>query len=197
MEDRFLFLIIRFKHKYSIIKTKSRTKKEVGMPDRLKEGYLATLGIAAVTYDKAVEISKRLVKKGELAKDRQKKFIDNLMQESKKNISEMTGMLNEKMGELAKKGEPLKEKQDELIKDLAKKAREAGDMTGSKIKDIFREAKDKTKKAAGKIAGDDREKIKKALDDLDIPTREDLEEIRNKLDQLIRSMDSQGKAGPE
>ena len=86
------------------------------MPEKLKEGYLATLGIAAVTYEKAVEISKKLIKQGELAKDKQKKFIESLIEESKKNVTEMTKILNEKMEDLAKKGQPLKEKQDKIIK---------------------------------------------------------------------------------
>jgi polyhydroxyalkanoate synthesis regulator phasin len=161
------------------------------MAEKLKEGYLATLGIAAITYEKAVEISKKLIKRGELAKDKQKKFIDNLVKESKKNVSDMTNILNEKMGELAKRGEPLKEKQDKLIKDLTEKAREAGDITESRIKDIFKEAKEKTKSVKDKIVGDDAEKIKKALDEMDIPTKEDLEEIRNKLDQLISKLDAE------
>ena len=160
------------------------------MPEKLKEGYLATLGIAAITYEKAVEISKKLVNQGELAKDKQKKFVENLIQESKKNVAEMAGMLNEKITELAKKGEPLKEKQDELIKNLTEKAKEAGDITGSKIKDLVKDAKEKTKTVTDKIVGDDAEKIKKALDEMDIPTREDLEEIRNKLDELISRLDS-------
>jgi polyhydroxyalkanoate synthesis regulator phasin len=159
------------------------------MPEKLKEGYLATLGIASITYEKALEISKKLVKQGELAKDKQKKFVENLIQESKKNVTEMTGLLNEKITELAKKGEPLKEKQDELIKNLTEKAKEAGDITGSKIKDLVKDAKEKTKSVTDKIVGDDAEKIKKALDEMDIPTREDLEEIRNKLDELISRLD--------
>ncbi len=167
------------------------------MPEKLKEGYLATLGIAAITYEKAVEISKKLVKQGELAKDKQKKFVENLIQESKKNVSEMASLLNEKVEELAKKGEPLKEKQDELLKNLTEKAREAGDITGSKIKDLVKDAKEKTKAVTEKIAGDDAEKIKKALDDMDIPTREDLEEIRNKLDELISRLDGKEEAGQE
>jgi polyhydroxyalkanoate synthesis regulator phasin len=167
------------------------------MPEKLKEGYLATLGIAAITYEKAVEISKKLIKQGELAKDKQKKFVENLIQESKKNVAEMTSLLNEKVEELAKKGEPLKAKQDVLLKSLTEKAKEASDITGSKIKDLVKDAKQKTRSVTDKIAGDDAEKIKKVLDEMDIPTREDLEEIRDKLDDLISRLDGKDQDSQE
>lgn len=166
------------------------------MSEKLKEGYLATLGIAAVTYEKAIEISKKLVKQGELAKDKQKKFIENLVEESKKNISEMTRILNEKREEFARKGEPLKKKQEKFIEGLTEKAREAGVITESRIKELFREVKEKTRSVKDRMGEDDAGKIKKALDEMDIPTREDLKEIRNKLDQLMNKLDDK-KPAPE
>jgi polyhydroxyalkanoate synthesis regulator phasin len=166
------------------------------MPEKIKEGYLATLGVAAITYDKAVEISKKLIKQGELAKDKQKKFVENLIQESKKNVKEMTKLLNEKMEYLARKGEPIKEKQDKLLKEISEKVRETGDFAEIKIKDIVQEAKEKTRAVKDRIVGNDEEKIKKALEELDIPTREDLKEIRKKLDILIDKLDK-GKTGQE
>ena len=166
------------------------------MPEKIKEGYLATLGVAAITYEKAVEISKKLIKKGELAKDKQKKFVENLMEESKKNVKEMTKLLNEKMEYLASKGEPLKEKQEKLLKEISEKVRETGDLAEIRIKDIIHEAKEKTRNVKERLIGSDEEKIKKALEELDIPTREDLKEIRKKLDLLIDKLDK-GKSGQE
>jgi len=166
------------------------------MPDRLKEGYLATLGIAAVTYEKAVQISKKLIKQGELAQEKQKKFVENLIAESKKNVLEMTNILNEKIEELARKGEPLKEKQDKLLKDIADKVKETGDLAEIKIKEVWQEAKEKTRSVKKILSGNDEEKIKKTLEELDIPTREDLQEIRNRLDLLISKMDKE-EPGPE
>ena len=166
------------------------------MPERFKEGYLATLGIASITYEKAVEISKKLISKGELAKEKQKKFIDNLIKESRENISEMSRMLNDKMEYLAEKGGPLKDKQDKVLKDLTQKAKETGNFAGIRIKGLINEAKEKTKSVKEKIAGNDEKKLKKVLDDMDIPTREDLEEIRNKLDLLIDKIEA-GRAGQQ
>jgi polyhydroxyalkanoate synthesis regulator phasin len=159
------------------------------MPEKIKEGYLATLGVAAVTYEKAVEISQKLIKQGELAKDKQKKFVENLIEESKKNVTEMTKLLNEKMEYLAKKGEPLKQKQDRLLKEISEKVRETGDLAEIRVKDIIQEAKEKTRAVKDRLLGNDEEKIKKALEELDIPTREDLKEIRKKLDLLIDKLD--------
>jgi polyhydroxyalkanoate synthesis regulator phasin len=161
------------------------------MPEKIKEGYLATLGVAAITYERAVEISKKLIKQGELAKDKQKKFVENLIQESKKNVQEMTKLLNEKVEHLAKKGEPLKEKQDKLFKEISDKVRETGDLAEIKIKDIILEAKEKTKNVKDRLLGSDDEKIKKVFEELDIPTREDLKEIRKKLDLLIDKLDKE------
>ena len=94
----------------------------------------------------------------------------------------MTRLLNEKMEYLAKKGEPLKEKQDKILKEISEKVRETGDFAEIKMKDIIQEAKEKTRAVKDRLVGDDEEKIKKALEELDLPTREDLEEIRKKLD---------------
>ena len=161
------------------------------MSGKLKDGYLASLGIAAITYEKAVEITKKLIKKGELAQDSQKKFIADLMKEAKKNTSEINRMLNDKIEYLAEKGEPLKEKQDKIIKDIASRARNTGTITEVKLKDIILEAKEKAKSVKDKIIKGDEEKIRKALEELDIPTKEDLNEIKSKLDILINRMNKE------
>ena len=93
------------------------------MARALKEAYLASLGIIALTYDKAHQLSNELIKKGELAKEKQQKFITDLLKEARKNTTEVSKIINEKVEYLAKKGEPLKEKQDKLIKDLQDKAK--------------------------------------------------------------------------
>jgi len=91
---------------------------------KFKEAYLASLGIIALTYNKAQKLSNELIKKGELAKEKQQKFIIDLLEAAKKNTTEMSKIINEKVEYLAKKGEPIKEKQDKLIKDLQVKAKE-------------------------------------------------------------------------
>ena len=160
------------------------------MTNKFKEGYLASLGIAVLTYEKATEVAKNLIKKGELAKEKQQKFITDLMEEARKNTSEVTKMLNEKIDYLAQKGEPLKDKQDKVFKDIAARAKETGALTEVKLKDILKEAKEKSVSLKDKITGSDEDRIKQALSDLNIPTRQDLEEIRDKLDLLIKKSDS-------
>ncbi len=53
------------------------------MARALKEAYLASLGIIALTYDKAQQLSNELIKKGELAKEKQQKFITDLLEEAR------------------------------------------------------------------------------------------------------------------
>jgi polyhydroxyalkanoate synthesis regulator phasin len=160
------------------------------MTSKFKEGYLASLGIAVLTYEKATEVARNLIKKGELAKEKQQKFITDLMEEARKNTSEVTKMLNEKIDYLAKKGEPLKDKQDKVLKDIAARAKETGTITEIKLKDMFKEVKEKSASLKDKITGSDEDRIKQALLDLNIPSRQDLEEIRDKLDILIEESDS-------
>ena len=158
------------------------------MTSKFKEGYLASLGIAVLTYEKATEVAKNLIKKGELAKEKQQKFVTDLMEEAKKNTSEVTKMLNEKIDYLTKKGEPLKDKQDKVFKDIAAKTKETGALTETKLKEMLKEVKDKSVSLKDKITGSDEEKIKQALSDLNIPTRQDLDEIKDKLDLLIEEL---------
>ena len=160
------------------------------MTSKFKEGYLASLGIAVLTYEKASEVAKNLIKKGELAKEKQQKFITDLMEEARKNTTEVTKILNEKIDYLAQKGEPLKDKQDKVFKDIAARAKETGALTEVKLKDMLKEVKEKSVSLKDKITGSDEDRIKQALSDLNIPTRQDLEEIRDKLDLLIKKSDS-------
>lgn len=160
------------------------------MTSKFREGYLASLGIAVLTYEKATEIAKNLIKKGELAKDKQQKFVTDLMEEARKNTSEVTKILNEKMQYLAQKGEPLKDKQEKVFKDIAAKAKETTAITEIRLKEMIKEVKDKSVSLKDKITKSDEEKIKQALTELNIPTRQDLEEIKNKLDCLIEEMGS-------
>src|SRR4030043_896121 len=106
------------------------------MARAIKEAYLASLGIIALTYDKAHQLSKELIKKGELAKEKQQKFITDLLEEARKNTTEISKIINEKVEYLAKKGEPLKEKQDKLIKDLQDKAKKTVKEVVAKSKDL-------------------------------------------------------------
>ena len=148
-----------------------------------------------LTYEKATEKAKILIKKGELAKEKQQKFVTDLMEEARKNTSEVTKMLNEKIEYLAQKGEPLKDKQDKVLKDITARAKDKGALVEIKLKDLLKEVKDKSKSLKDKITGSDEDRIKQALSDLNIPTRQDLEEIRDKLDLLIDEMDSKKSTG--
>ena len=160
------------------------------MTSKFKEGYLTSLGIAVLTYEKATEVAKNLIKKGELAKEKQQKFITDLMEEARKNTSEAKKMLNEKIDYLAKKGEPLKDKQGKVFKDIAARTKETGTLTEIKLKDMLKEVKEKSASLKDKITGSDEDKIKQALSDLNIPTRQELEKIRDRLDLIIEELDS-------
>ena len=175
------------------------------MEGKFKEAYLASLGIIALTYNKAQKLSNELIKKGELAKEKQQKFIIDLLEAAKKNTTEMSKIINEKVEYLAKKGEPLKEKQDKLIKDLKVKAKKTGTITEDKIKETVKDAltkskdlKEKSQKLVNnlkeKSAVNDEGKIEEVLKKLDIPTKEELKKINVKLERLIKKFEKQNNS---
>ena len=174
------------------------------MPKVFKEAYLASLGIMVLTYEKAANVTKSLIEKGELARERQNKFITDLLEEARKNTSEIAQIVNERMEYLAEKGEPIKEKQDKIIKDLTDSAKKSGVITQEKLKEIVAEVvkkgnevknkqKEVVKDLKKKVIKSDEVKIKEALSDLDVPTKEDLIEIRDKLDLLIEEIKKKGE----
>ena len=174
------------------------------MPKVFKEAYLASLGIVSMTYEKAANVAKSLVEKGELAGERQQKFITDLLEEAKKNTSEVSKIISERVEHLAEKGQPIKEKQDQLIKGLTDSAKKSAVITQEKLKGIVlevvkkgSEVKEKQQNALKglkeKVTKTDEEKIHEALCKLNVPTKEDLNEIRDKLDILIEEMKKEGE----
>ena len=161
------------------------------MARALKEAYLASLGIIALTYDKAHQLSNELIKKGELAKEKQQKFITDLLKEARKNTTEVSKIINEKVEYLAKKGEPLKEKQDKLIKDLKDKAKKTVKEVIAKSKDVREKSQKLVNDLKEKAARSDKAKIEETLKKLDIPTKEELREINAKLDKLIKKLEKE------
>jgi len=161
------------------------------MARALKEAYLASLGIIALTYDKAHQLSNELIKKGELAKEKQQKFITDLLKEARKNTTEVSKIINEKVEYLAKKGEPLKEKQDKLIKDLQDKAKKTVKEVVAKSKDVREKSQKLVNGLKEKAARSDKAKIEETLKKLDIPTKEELREINAKLDKLIKKLEKE------
>src|SRR5665811_2010429 len=94
------------------------------MPKALREAYLASLGIIALSYNKARKLSIELIKKGELAKEKQQKFITDLLEQSRKNTAEISEIIDKLLKKLnIPTKEDLEEinlKLDELIKKLEK-----------------------------------------------------------------------------
>ncbi|MHB8278564.1 MAG: phasin family protein [Candidatus Humimicrobiaceae bacterium] len=175
------------------------------MARALKEAYLASLGIMALTYAKAQKLSNELIKKGGLAKEKQQKFITDLLKEARKNTAEISKIINEKVEYLASKGEPLKEKQDKLIKDLQVKAKKTGAITEERIKEAVREVVAKSKdvrEKSQKLVKDLKEKsasineakIEETLKKLDIPTKDELRKINARLDRLIKKLEKQSSS---
>jgi polyhydroxyalkanoate synthesis regulator phasin len=179
------------------------------MKEKIKDTYLASLGIAALTFEKAEIISKELVKKGEIAKEKQQKFIDGLIKKAKDNTQEIDTMIKQKLEYLKQKGLPLKEKQDKIFNDLSVKTKKASTVTEEKLKESFEKAvkelvmqsikikekqikisesiKEKSKYARG--SADLNVKIDEALAKLNIPTQKELEKIKEKIDELSKKID--------
>ena len=157
------------------------------MPKILKELYLANLGIMNLTYEKAREISNDLIKKGELTKKRQQKFITDLLEEARKNTTEVSKIINEKIDYLVQRGKPLKKSQDKLVKDLKVKAKKIKVVSEERINHIIKEVVLKEIKIK-ETSRSEEDRIEAILDKLNIPTKEDLEEIHKKLDKLIKEI---------
>ena len=158
------------------------------MPKTLKELYLASLGIMSLTYEEAREISNDLIKKGELTKKRQQKFITDLLEEARKNTTEVSKIINEKIDYLVQRGKPLKKSQDKLVKDLKVKAKKTKVVSEERINRIIKEVVLKEIKIKKETSRSEEDRIEEILDKLNIPTKEDLEEIHKKLDKLIKEI---------
>jgi hypothetical protein len=161
----------------------------------IRDAYMASIGVAVLTYEKAERITNELIKKGELAKEKQQKFIQELMEKSKRNSSELEKMVKAKVKYLTEKGGPLKEKQDKFIGDVTLKAKVKGKIAEQKIKETVKDTIRRGKETAGKqqkafnklkekITKSDEERVEELLKRMDIPSKEDIELIRKKLDEL-------------
>jgi polyhydroxyalkanoate synthesis regulator phasin len=161
----------------------------------IRDAYMASLGVAVLTYEKAERLTNELIKKGELAKEKQQKFIQDLMEKSKKNSAELEKVVKAKVKYLAEKGGPLKEKQDKLIEDITFKAKVTGRIAEQKIKETVKDTIRIGKKTAqnqqkafnklkDKITKSDEERVEELLKKLDIPSKAEIDLIRKKLDEL-------------
>ena len=168
-----------------------------------QEAYLASLGVVNLTYEKAREISNKLIEKGELAKKRQQKFVTGLLEEARDNTSELTEIIGKRMKYFAKKGRPVKEKSDQIINSLSNSVRRGKLISKKKLKEVIEEVinggkeinESRKKLLAGekeKVMKTDEEIIREALGILGVPTKEDLKEIKEKLDILIEEMKKKG-----
>jgi len=158
------------------------------MNDTLKKTYTAGLGIIAITYEKAEKLTKDLIKKGTLAKDKQKEFVNSTVEKAKQNINQTEKVIKDKIDELSERGKPLKKKQDKLIEDLSQKTKKISAGTEKKIKKTVKDVMEKSKSTKDKIVNSMsiEEKVETVLSKNNIPTQEDIEEINKKLDELIR-----------
>jgi len=169
------------------------------MAKLIRDAYLASLGIVFLTYEKAEKLTQILIKKGELAKNKQQEFIKNLMDKAKSNSAELEKVVKEKLKYLAEKGEPLKDKQDKIIGDITKKAKEGSKITEKKIIDLIKVIIKKGKETAEKqqkifkdlkrkVTISDEERIAELLRKSNIPSKEDIDEIKKKLDELAQKI---------
>ena len=161
----------------------------------IRDAYMASLGVAVLTYEKAERITNELIKKGELAKEKQQKYIQTLMEKSKKNSTELEKVVKAKVKYLAEKGEPLKEKQDKFIEEVTFRAKVTGRIAEQKIKETVKDTirigkqtaqnqQQAFNKLKDKVTKSDEERLEELLKKLDIPSKEEIDLIRKKLDEL-------------
>ena len=94
------------------------------MTDLIKNTVLAGLGVLSLTYEKAENLAKDLIKKGELSETEEAKFIKDLMEKAEKTGSEVKQRIEKTVRETLKKLniptrkdlDEIKEKLDELSK---------------------------------------------------------------------------------
>ena len=94
------------------------------MTDLIKNTVLAGLGVLSLTYEKAENLAKDLIKKGELLETEEAKFIKDLMEKAEKTGSEVKQRIEKTVRETLKKLniptrkdlDEIKEKLDELSK---------------------------------------------------------------------------------
>ena len=92
------------------------------MSDLIKNTFLAGMGILSLTYEKAGDLAKDLIKRGELSKTEEAKFIKDLMERARKYSVETEKKIEETVEKTLKKLnipssrdlEEIKEKLDEL-----------------------------------------------------------------------------------
>ena len=166
------------------------------MNDTLKKTYTAGLGILAITYEKAEKLTKDLIKKGTLAKEKQVEFANKTVEKAKQNINRTEEVIKTKIDELAEKGKPLKEKQDKIIEDISKKTKKLSSDAEKKVKSTVKDVMKKSKSTRNKIVSSMsiEEKVEAVLSKNNVPTQEDIDEINKKLDELIK-LQKQIKAG--
>ncbi len=158
------------------------------MNDTIKKTYTAGLGIVTITYEKAEKLTKDLVKKGNLAKEKQKEFINTTVKKAKQNINQAEKVIRSKIDELSEKGQPLKDKQDKLIRDISKKTLKLSADTEKKVKKTVKDVMKKSKTTKDKIMSSMSidEKVEAVLRKNNVPTQKDIDEINKKLDELIQ-----------
>ena len=168
------------------------------MSDNLKKTYTAGLGIVALTYEKAEKLTKNLVKKGTLAKEKQKEFVNTTVEKAKKNVNQAEKVIKDKIDELTEKGKPLMKKQDKIVAGLSKKVKKISANTEKQIKNTVKDVMKKSKVTKNKIVSSMsiEEKVEAVLSKNNVPTQKDVEEIKKKLDELM-GLQQQLQQNPE
>ena len=167
------------------------------MNETLKKTYTAGLGIIAITYEKAEKLTKDLINKGNLAKEKQMEFVNETVEKAKQNVNKTEEIIKTKIDELSKKGMPLKEKQDKLIEDLSQKTKKLSADTEKQVKKTVKDVMKKSRSTKERIVSSMsiEDKVEAVLSKNNVPTQEDIEEINKKLDELIKLQKKSQKKG--
>ena len=153
----------------------------------LEEAYLASLGITVLTYDKAQELTRDLVKRGNLAKEREMIFITKLLESARNNTSSIIDMLNEKINYIAERDKLLKKNQDIAMGEFLDKVKTITSSSKYRFKSILRKKTD-VKRAKGEIVTkSEEEEIEDILRKVNIPSHKEVEEINKILNKLIKN----------
>ncbi len=165
------------------------------MAKTIKDTFLASLGVMHLTREKAEQLSKKLIKKGALLKEKQEVFIKVLMEKSKESKEEIEKKLKQTASDLIARGDIVEKKARKGKDELEKKLKETVGRTVADLKVKGKQLQEKQDKAVQglkdtlkkKIGTDDARieaRIDEKIQEVKASTESDLAKMKKEISEL-------------
>ncbi|MCX9015364.1 MAG: phasin family protein [Candidatus Methanoperedens sp.] len=97
------------------------------MSENLRKMGLFSIGVISLTKEKVEELSKEMIKRGEITQEEGRKFVQDILKEKERQVKDIEKQVNEKVNDFIKKSgvvtkkdiQALEKKIDELEKKLS------------------------------------------------------------------------------